>query len=163
MESTPTSFRCSRCGYTTPYKHCLVKHLNRNRTCEALHSSQTPQELLKELYKPLVDKIYTSTLAQKHGNGVLTFYTCERCGFLAVRKHSIERHLQKTRPCSPTHSSRDRESILKELRDWRCDMCEGGLTFDCPYRYAAHMKAHHSTSKKTLAETATQVIYTIMD
>ena len=132
------SFSCSRCGYVTKHKHCLEKHLQRATPCEPTISHASPSQLLEELRRPSMDKLYKQMAL---GN-IMAFFSCERCGFVALRKFSIERHLQKKTPCEARLSSRDRASILAELRDWKCDVCDG-VQFACPYRYAAHMKLHN--------------------
>lgn len=42
------SFTCRRCGYETKYKHVLVKHLERTKTCDPKLDDVSVSELLKE-------------------------------------------------------------------------------------------------------------------
>ena len=46
--SQMTMFSCKRCGYTTKYKHVLLKHLERTNVCEPTLTSIDVQELLLE-------------------------------------------------------------------------------------------------------------------
>lgn len=42
-------FSCKRCGYATPAKDNLIRHLNRKEVCPAIHSSTDSDTLLREL------------------------------------------------------------------------------------------------------------------
>ena len=46
-DSPGTEFKCRRCGYCTPRKALLIKHLQRVQECPPVYSDQSTEELLK--------------------------------------------------------------------------------------------------------------------
>lgn len=62
------SYSCRRCGYETPYKHHLMRHLNGKRSCSCIFEDISIDDLKKELTKSYNDDASTCKYCRKQFN-----------------------------------------------------------------------------------------------
>jgi uncharacterized C2H2 Zn-finger protein len=62
----------------------------------------------------------------------MTIYQCERCHYTTDRRNNFQKHLEKTIPCSPTHSDTKLSVLLESLmkpKAFQCEQCEKSFSF----------------------------------
>lgn len=56
---------CKRCGFTSPYKCVLVKHLERKKVCDGMYEDVLPKVLIDELTKKNEETRFSCTYCNK--------------------------------------------------------------------------------------------------
>lgn len=100
--------RCERCGYETPVKDTLIRHLKRVKPCQALFCNKSQEELVDALIK-------------KYD---VAAPTCKWCNKQFTHKSNLYAHYKvcKTVNCSETHDNTNVEippsmnTILEQMK-----------------------------------------------
>lgn len=113
MTTEGSKWECKRCGYETIYKHSLIRHLQRERTCPSRNSDCLTERLLTEL---------------QHEFAKERCYICEFCGKSFVSRVGKSKHKKQCQSRRATSSSGLESDQTGITRMQLTDICARKLT-----------------------------------
>jgi hypothetical protein len=96
-ENTSHQFTCCRCGYSTPKKALLIKHLHRRVECPPIFSEEPVASLLEAIENPVIT--------------LLSYPACQKCcdcGKILKNANSLRYH--KSKHCNKSAANLVREN-----------------------------------------------------